>query len=106
VHLDNGQVSTVRIPFAGAMKGSLKWILVHLVLTLLFYWKIVLTSQFSILTSEEIANQAYCWYNFVVTAGVYFTCRPADGQDRSAAAATRWIGAVKIVGHPCTVGPE
>jgi uncharacterized membrane protein YfhO len=64
VHLDNGQVSTVRIPFAGTMKSNLKWILVLLVLTLLFYWKIVFTSQFSISTSEEIANQAYCWYNF------------------------------------------
>jgi hypothetical protein len=49
------------------MKSNLKWILALLVLTLLFYWKIVFTGQFSILTSEEAVNQGYCWYNFAAS---------------------------------------
>ncbi len=38
-----------------------------MVLTLLFYWKIVFTGQFSLLTSEEAANQGYSWYNFAAS---------------------------------------
>ncbi|MGA3043367.1 MAG: hypothetical protein ABSF54_21545, partial [Bryobacteraceae bacterium] len=34
--------------------------------TLLFYWKILLTNQFSLLTGYEGANQAYSWFNFWV----------------------------------------
>lgn len=35
-----------------------------LLLTVLFYWKILLTNQFSILVGFEGANQAYSWLNF------------------------------------------
>jgi len=35
-----------------------------LLLTALFYWKILLTNQFSILTGFEGVNQAYSWMNF------------------------------------------
>jgi hypothetical protein len=32
--------------------------------SILFYWKILLTNQFSLLTSYEGVNQAYSWFNF------------------------------------------
>jgi len=35
-----------------------------LLLTILFYWKILLTDQFSILAQTESANQAFAWLNF------------------------------------------
>lgn len=34
--------------------------------TVVFYWKILLTNQFSLLTGYEGANQAYAWLNFWV----------------------------------------
>jgi hypothetical protein len=46
------------------MKSNLKWILLILVATFLFFWKLTLTSQFSTLMWPESANQAYSWYNF------------------------------------------
>lgn len=39
---------------------------VLLTVTVLFYWKILLTNQFSLLTGYEGANQAYSWLNFWV----------------------------------------
>ena len=39
---------------------------VLLAATVLFYWKILLTTQFSLLTGYEGANQAYAWLNFWV----------------------------------------
>lgn len=48
------------------MKSNLKWCgLLALVVTL-FYWKIVLTDQFSLLTQGESVNQGYTWYTFQV----------------------------------------
>ncbi len=35
-------------------------------ITVLFYWKILLTHQFSLLSSYEGANQAYAWFNFQI----------------------------------------
>jgi hypothetical protein len=37
-----------------------------LLVTVLFYWKILLTNQFSLLTGYEGVNQAYSWFNFWV----------------------------------------
>jgi hypothetical protein len=48
-------------------RSTLKWLFVLLLLVLLFYWKIVFTRQFSVLSEYEGANQAYSWYNFTVT---------------------------------------
>ena len=39
---------------------------VLLVVTVLFYWKILLTNQFSLLTGYEAVNQAYSWFSFWV----------------------------------------
>ena len=39
---------------------------VLLLVTVLFYWKILLTNQFSLLTGYESVNQAYAWLNFWV----------------------------------------
>jgi len=35
--------------------------------TALFYWKIILTSQFSLLTDTEAVNQGYSWMQFMIT---------------------------------------
>src|SRR5438552_15173187 len=39
-----------------------------LLLTVLFYWKILLTNQFSLLTESEGINQAYAWFHFWVAS--------------------------------------
>ena len=39
---------------------------VLLIVTVLFYWKILLTNQFSLLTGYEAVNQAYSWFSFWV----------------------------------------
>jgi hypothetical protein len=46
------------------MKTNLKWLLLILTTSILFFWKLVLTDQFSILMQQEQANQTYCWYHF------------------------------------------
>jgi len=49
------------------IKESLKIAAILLALTVLFYWKILLTPhQFSLLLSLEGANQAFAWLNFCV----------------------------------------
>ena len=39
---------------------------VLLIVTVLFYWKLLLTNQFSLLTGYEAVNQAYSWFSFWV----------------------------------------
>ncbi len=47
--------------------SSLKAGLILLGLTLIFYWKIVLVHQYSMLLGFEGVNQAYAWFNFWVS---------------------------------------
>lgn len=44
--------------------ATVKSILWLLLITVLFYWKILLTRQFSLLTESEGVNQAYAWYHY------------------------------------------
>jgi hypothetical protein len=46
------------------MKSNIRWMALILLVSLLFFWKIIFTHQFSILTNSEIVNQAYSWYHF------------------------------------------
>ena len=48
-------------------RATLGWLLLFLPVTVLFYWKIVLTRQFSLLTETEGVNQAYSWMQFMIT---------------------------------------
>ena len=48
-------------------RATLGWLLLFLPVTALFYWKIVLTSQFSLLTDAEGVNQGYSWMQFMIT---------------------------------------
>ena len=48
-------------------KTDLKAAAILLAFTTFFYWKILLTSQFSLLLEYEAANQAYSWLNFWVS---------------------------------------
>jgi hypothetical protein len=45
-------------------KATVKSMLWLLLIMILFYWKILLTGQFSLLTESEGVNQAYSWYHF------------------------------------------
>jgi hypothetical protein len=45
-------------------KTNLKAGLILLALTVVFYWKIILVQQYSMLLGFEGANQAYAWFNF------------------------------------------
>ncbi len=45
-------------------KANLKAIGILLVITITFYWKILLTNQFSLLLDFEGVNQAYAWLQF------------------------------------------
>ncbi len=47
-------------------KSRTTWLLLLLLIMVLFYWKILLTRQFSILTDFEGANQTYSWFHFWV----------------------------------------
>jgi hypothetical protein len=47
-------------------KATGKWIGALLLATVLFYWKLILTNQFSILTAGEGVNQAYSWLQFII----------------------------------------
>src|SRR5579859_3344424 len=49
-------------------KSRAKWMLLLLLTVVLFYWKLLLTRQFSILTDFEGANQTYSWFQFWVAS--------------------------------------
>jgi Bacterial membrane protein YfhO len=49
-------------------RATIGWLLLFLPVTALFYWKIVLTSQFSLLTDREAVNQGYAWMHFTITS--------------------------------------
>ena len=42
----------------------LRWLLLLTAIVLLFFWKIVFTKQFTVLSHWEVVNQAYSWYTF------------------------------------------
>lgn len=44
------------------------WLFALAATTILFYWKTLLTNQFSVLTPLESVNQAYSWFTFEVRA--------------------------------------
>ena len=46
------------------LKLEIRWGCLLLLITVLFYWKILLTGQFSLLTGSEAVNQGYSWYQF------------------------------------------
>jgi hypothetical protein len=50
----------------GGKRSDLTAAGVLLLVTVLFYWKILLTNQFSLLTGYEGVNQAYAWLSFWV----------------------------------------
>ena len=47
-------------------KATVKSTLWLFLITVLFYWKILLTHEFSLLTESEGVNQAYSWYHFFI----------------------------------------
>jgi hypothetical protein len=47
---------------------TIGWLLLFLPVTALFYWKILLTHQFSLLTDGESVNQGYSWMHFTITS--------------------------------------
>jgi hypothetical protein len=49
-------------------RSTIKSLLLLLLVMVLFYWKILLTGQFSLLTESEGVNQGYSWYQFWITA--------------------------------------
>jgi membrane protein YfhO len=49
-------------------RATLGWLLLFLPVTALFYWKILLTRQFSLLTDSEAVNQGYSWLQFAITS--------------------------------------
>ena len=49
-------------------KSRTAWGLLLLLIMVLFYWKILLTRQFSLVTDYEGANQTYSWFHFWVTS--------------------------------------
>ena len=50
------------------LKPRIQWGCLLLLITVLFYWKILLTHQFSLLTDEEGVNCGYSWYQFCVSS--------------------------------------
>jgi hypothetical protein len=50
------------------LKQRILWGGLLLVITILFYWKILLTHQFSLLTESEGVNCGYSWYQFCVSS--------------------------------------
>ena len=48
------------------MRDNVKWLLWLAVAVTLFFWKILFTSQFSIILGWEGTNQAYAWYAYAV----------------------------------------
>ncbi len=51
-----------------AANPTVKALFSLLLATILFYWKILLTHEFSLLTAWEGVNQGYAWLNFWVTS--------------------------------------
>ena len=49
-------------------RPTTKWLLLLLLGVGLFYWKIVFTSQFSVLAEYEGANQGYAWAHYTVAS--------------------------------------
>ena len=49
-------------------RPTTKWLLLLLLVVILFYWKIVLTGQFSVLTEYEGANNGYAWAHHTVAS--------------------------------------
>ena len=49
-------------------RATLACLLLFLPVTALFYWKILLTSQFSLLTESEGVNQGYSWMQLEITS--------------------------------------
>src|SRR5437868_471819 len=43
------------------------WLLLFVPVTVLFYWKFLLTRQFSLLTEGEGINQGYSWMNLLIS---------------------------------------
>jgi hypothetical protein len=50
------------------LRSNVKAVLLLFCLTIVYYWKIVLTTQFSFLTTYEGVNQAYSWMNFLIVS--------------------------------------
>jgi len=50
------------------MKPRLKWFALLALVTTLFFWKIVLSGQFSMILEYEGANQGYSWYHFTAAS--------------------------------------
>ena len=48
--------------------ATLGWLLLFVPTIVLFYWKILLTSQFSLLTEGEDVHQAYSWLRFWISS--------------------------------------
>ena len=48
------------------LKREGRWIGALLLATGLFYWKLLLTNQFSLLTEAEGVNQSYAWLQFII----------------------------------------
>jgi hypothetical protein len=46
---------------------TIRWLLLFVPTITLFYWKILLTNQFSLLTESEGVNQAYSWLRFWIS---------------------------------------
>ncbi len=51
-----------------ADKAHLKALVCLAIIGVLFYWKFLLTHQYSILCGYEGVNQAYSWYNFIASS--------------------------------------
>ncbi len=49
-------------------RATIAWLLLFLPVTALFYWKTLLTRQFSLLTASELVNQGYSWLQFVIAS--------------------------------------
>ena len=59
--------ATILANFA-ARHAIIGWLCLYIPTILLFYWKILLTGQFSLLTEGEHVNQAYSWLRFWVSS--------------------------------------
>lgn len=51
-----------------ARNRTIGWIMLFVPIVIVFYWKILLTDQFSLLTNEEGVNQAYSWLRYWISS--------------------------------------